>query len=1025
MQSRLPNLTDDISLHAAHVYESTYKYPYKNNHTVTDDKLAALPRPLHGIQHAARVAVWASVFINLYKRSGDDNAKQLTEADIKLIQIAALYHDAARQGDGVDVWDKESGVMLYDYLISLGVDKDKAIMLAEAVANKDYAAYQGPENKYYSLQIDENGKKIWTVSKEPPARNIYQKIIHDADSLDISRIRKDFEPQYLDFYQDKVLNKDNESKPYNETALTELTATIREAQRLIEKQGESVYRERINPAIKKQYDNQESYSRITKDIATQDYPTLNHLMTHTHDNTKQNNLFPLNDPSLDKYSSQNLNAALIRGEVCARGVATPTGVTPKGYLASDLEMRKALRRRGKATRTKKSNNTEKHGNKNRSIAMMGWGAEVFTPVGYLIIMPHDNNTDISVVAETNINSGVGKKHLVHTKRNTPQENKQALSRLLTNLKLGKKSSNGKHNNSEILADLTEHGPAFFTLDYIAEFPLTHPNAAILQAVHLQKEREKHYTNNGQEPMYHPDSKPPEDASTVEIYEYSSKWLQLKKHTFSREKLVKMWNEITFSYLYKNDILSEMGVESFLNMPVEDIKIKSIYGDKVFTSVATKNESPDMYYDSKTRADISKDIETHRKILVMLRLSKLLKDLSTPDTESLELLQFDKLPQPQKDLILRWCDEDYNEFGNSPIINLIKTYKAQVRTFLESTKESKEMLLQNLVGKFKTAIENLEAEMLRTRNFTVIKNKFEKLLGQAKDSGLQEIIELTEKLRQPLINKMLTQMQDYEAIECFQFMASSPDAAHLFNSEPFRNKFINYVTSKLQLSYRSPLNHLCTLFIDNPVLLTLCLPIIDATLKSSQINLDEIFKNRDNAQLLVSSSRGGFSGMGKINETANIVSRIEKMLYDYIMLSPFLGIDVEEQNKFVIGYVKTLLSREYYLSANFFTVFNFIKDKEPFKEALKDINPKTEDEYHRALGDINLALELLRYSLKKEQKQVETSQPSKKGDASLPSLTEAGPGLFTKTRDTKSLTHLTQETNNEGSILDNNQNRGPK
>ena len=68
---------------------------------------------------------------------------------IVLILIAIIYHDSARLNEGKDFWDKESGINLYKYLTeSLDVSHDKAKLLAEAVANKDYNAFGSDEKNH-------------------------------------------------------------------------------------------------------------------------------------------------------------------------------------------------------------------------------------------------------------------------------------------------------------------------------------------------------------------------------------------------------------------------------------------------------------------------------------------------------------------------------------------------------------------------------------------------------------------------------------------------------------------------------------------------------------------------------------------------------------------------------------------------------------------------------------------------------------------------------------------------------------
>ncbi|NNM58729.1 MAG: hypothetical protein HKM04_02835, partial [Legionellales bacterium] len=126
-------LESEIGQHAAWAFSHIYQYDYPNRKGQPASEIA---RIAHGIQHTSRVALYVPVFVELYRRHGDEEAKKLTAEDIKLLQIAALFHDSARENDGEDLWDGESGVLLYFYLTRvLGVNKDKAKLIAEATAN--------------------------------------------------------------------------------------------------------------------------------------------------------------------------------------------------------------------------------------------------------------------------------------------------------------------------------------------------------------------------------------------------------------------------------------------------------------------------------------------------------------------------------------------------------------------------------------------------------------------------------------------------------------------------------------------------------------------------------------------------------------------------------------------------------------------------------------------------------------------------------------------------------------------------
>ncbi|NYO85813.1 hypothetical protein G4A66_28115, partial [Escherichia coli] len=105
------NLENDLGDHVRWAYDNIYRYSYQDSH-----QESTIARFHHGIQHVTRAANYACAFANLYRRHGNEEAQNLTETDIKLIQIALLFHDSAREGDDEDLWDHESAIFLYYYL---------------------------------------------------------------------------------------------------------------------------------------------------------------------------------------------------------------------------------------------------------------------------------------------------------------------------------------------------------------------------------------------------------------------------------------------------------------------------------------------------------------------------------------------------------------------------------------------------------------------------------------------------------------------------------------------------------------------------------------------------------------------------------------------------------------------------------------------------------------------------------------------------------------------------------------------
>lgn len=105
-------------------------------------------RERHGILHAIAVMEAIDDIDKFYKRhlgeqytdEFDDIAAEFSIDSNKLldyIRIAALFHDAARQGDGRDVWEDDSANACKKYLLSLKVDANLAEFIADLIRYKD------------------------------------------------------------------------------------------------------------------------------------------------------------------------------------------------------------------------------------------------------------------------------------------------------------------------------------------------------------------------------------------------------------------------------------------------------------------------------------------------------------------------------------------------------------------------------------------------------------------------------------------------------------------------------------------------------------------------------------------------------------------------------------------------------------------------------------------------------------------------------------------------------------------------
>jgi hypothetical protein len=123
------------------------------------------PRDFHGPVHAGRVALWCLVLAE---------QMQVEQKDRFLLTVAGAAHDWARQDEGPDFWDKASAEKLKNRLLSLRYPLSQIEPFIHAIREKD------PKGGQFT--------------------SLYQKIVHDADALEIIRClvnEEDFKKEKL------------------------------------------------------------------------------------------------------------------------------------------------------------------------------------------------------------------------------------------------------------------------------------------------------------------------------------------------------------------------------------------------------------------------------------------------------------------------------------------------------------------------------------------------------------------------------------------------------------------------------------------------------------------------------------------------------------------------------------------------------------------------------------------------------------------------------------------------------------
>ncbi len=123
----------DIPTLANEVNESDYLQDFDPNKHKLDLRHDGITRVSHGATHANRVALLVRIIANLYRELGHPEALLLTEDDIKLLQVVALYHDTKRQNDYKDIWEFESRQACERKLMALGIEPKRARAFARLI----------------------------------------------------------------------------------------------------------------------------------------------------------------------------------------------------------------------------------------------------------------------------------------------------------------------------------------------------------------------------------------------------------------------------------------------------------------------------------------------------------------------------------------------------------------------------------------------------------------------------------------------------------------------------------------------------------------------------------------------------------------------------------------------------------------------------------------------------------------------------------------------------------------------------
>ncbi|RUR15282.1 hypothetical protein ELY21_14865 [Legionella sp. km535] len=100
---------------------------------------------------------------------------------LMLIRIAVLFHDSAREGDGMDLWDPQSAEACKKYLLSIcKLEASLAELIADLVQYKDEQDVFITKHQAIHRDID-----------------YLRQLVNMADTLEVLRCRDVFKPQYM------------------------------------------------------------------------------------------------------------------------------------------------------------------------------------------------------------------------------------------------------------------------------------------------------------------------------------------------------------------------------------------------------------------------------------------------------------------------------------------------------------------------------------------------------------------------------------------------------------------------------------------------------------------------------------------------------------------------------------------------------------------------------------------------------------------------------------------------------------
>lgn len=158
--------------------------------TAANQKYLFRIRATHGLLHVFSAMELINKIEEVYLKYVDGYSAALDEIAgmfsisqdglLDLVRIAVLFHDSARKGDGMDLWDPQSADNCSNYLAQMRLRADLIELIADTIRYKDEPAEFLRKHQKIHLKVD-----------------FLRQLVNMADTLEVIRTRDVFDPHYL------------------------------------------------------------------------------------------------------------------------------------------------------------------------------------------------------------------------------------------------------------------------------------------------------------------------------------------------------------------------------------------------------------------------------------------------------------------------------------------------------------------------------------------------------------------------------------------------------------------------------------------------------------------------------------------------------------------------------------------------------------------------------------------------------------------------------------------------------------